>query len=89
VSVAPLVRFRGMPDPSTLRGFARPLFPGASAAIQRFDGSSWKTIARATIDQSGDFQAHVNLTPGQYRARLAPGRGFVPGVSLTLTVGPA
>ena len=89
VSVAPLVRFRGMPDPSTLRGFARPLFPGASAAIQRFDGVRWKTIARATIDQSGDFQAHVNLTPGQYRARLAPGRGFVPGVSLTLTVGPA
>jgi len=89
VSVAPLVRFHGMPDAQTLRGFARPLFPGASAALQRFDGGRWKTIARATIDQNGDFQAHVNLTPGQYRARLAPGRGFVPGVSPTLTVGPA
>ena len=89
VSVAPLVRFHGMPDAATLRGFARPLFPGASAALQRFDGATWKTIARATIDQNGDFQAHVNLTPGQYRARLAPGRGFVPGVSPTLTVGPA
>ncbi len=89
VSVAPLVRFHGMPDASTLRGFARPLFPGGSVALQRFDGARWKTIARATIDQNGDFQAHVNLTPGQYRARLAPGRGFVPGVSPTLTVGPA
>src|SRR5262245_2536139 len=89
VSLAPLVRFRGMPDPSTLRGFARPLFPGESAAIQRFAGGRWKTIARAPIDQSGDFRAHVNLTPGQYRARIAPGRGFVPGVSPTLTVGPA
>jgi SpoIID/LytB domain protein len=89
VSVAPLVRFRGMPDASTLRGFARPVFPGGSVAFQRFDGARWKTIARATIDQSGDFQAHVTLTPGQYRARLAPGRGFVPGVSPTLTVGPA
>jgi stage II sporulation protein D len=89
VSVAPLVRFRGMPDAATLRGFARPLFPGASAAVQRFDGGRWKTVARATIDQNGDFQAHVNLTPGQYRARVAPGRGFVPGVSPTLTVGPA
>ena len=89
VSVAPLVRFHGMPDAATLRGFARPLFPGASAALQRFEGGTWKTIVRATIDQNGDFQAHVNLTPGQYRARLAPGRGFVPGVSPTLTVGPA
>ena len=89
VSVAPLVRFRGLADPSTLRGYARPLFPGGSVALQRFDGARWRTIARATIDQSGDFSAHVNLTPGQYRARLAPGRGFVPGVSPTLTVGPA
>jgi len=89
VSVAPLVRFHGMPDASTLRGFARPLFPGGSVALQRFNGVRWKTVARATIDQNGDFEAHVDLSPGQYRARLAPGRGFVPGVSPTLTVGPA
>jgi stage II sporulation protein D len=89
VSVAPLVRFHGMPNPSTLRGFARPLFPGASVGIQRLSGSRWTTIARATIDANGDFEAHVNLTPGEYRARLAPGRGFVPGVSATLNVGPA
>jgi hypothetical protein len=78
-----------MPDASTLRGYARPVFPGGSVALQRFDGTSWKTIARATIDQAGDFEAHVSLTPGKYRARLAPGRGFVPGVSPTLNVGPA
>jgi stage II sporulation protein D len=89
VAVAPLVRFQGMPDASTLRGYARPLFPGSSVALQRFNGSSWKTIARATIDASGAFEAGVNLIPGEYRARLAPGRGFVPGVSPTLRVGPA
>jgi stage II sporulation protein D len=89
VSVAPLVRFRGMPDASTLRGYARPLFPGGSVALQRYDGARWRTIARATVDQNGDFEAHVSLTPGKYRARLAPGRGYVPGVSPTLTVGPA
>jgi stage II sporulation protein D len=89
VAVAPLVRFHGMPNASTLRGFARPLFPGASVALQRLAGSSWTTIARATIDANGDFKAHVNLTPGEYRARLAPGGGFVPGVSSTLRVGPA
>ena len=89
VSVAPLVRFQGMPDASTLRGYARPLFPGASVALQRFNGSNWRTFARATIDASGNFEVTVNLVEGEYRARLAPGRGFVPGVSPTLRVGPA
>jgi SpoIID/LytB domain protein len=89
VSVAPLVRFQGMPTAGKLRGYARPLFPGASVAIQRFDGSSWRAVARATIDANGSFEATVSLSPGEYRARLAPGRGFVPGVSPTLKVGPA
>ena len=77
-----------MPDAGTLRGYARPLFPGASVAVQRFNGSSWRTVARATIDENGSFEARLNLVPGDYRARLAPGRGFVPGVSPTLKVGP-
>lgn len=89
VSVAPLVRFQGMLDPTTLRGYARPLFPGASIALQRFNGSGWRTIARATIDANGNFEATADLTPGEYRARLAPGRGFVAGVSPILRVGPA
>ena len=89
VSVAPLVRFQGMPNAGRLRGYARPVFPGASAAIQRFDGSRWRAVARATIDAAGSFEATVSLSPGEYRARLAPGRGFVAGVSPTLRVGPA
>lgn len=89
VSVAPLVRFQGMPEAGKLRGYARPVFPGASVAIQRFNGSSWQAVARATIDASGNFEATVNFVPGEYRARLAPGRGFVAGVSPTLKVGPA
>jgi SpoIID/LytB domain protein len=89
VSVAPLVRFQGMPNAGKLRGYARPLFPGASVAVQRFDGSSWRAVARATIDAGGSFEATVDLSPGEYRARLAPGRGFAPGVSPTLKVGPA
>ncbi len=89
VSVAPLVRFQGMPDAGRLRGYARPVLPGASVALQRFNGSSWRTVARATIDESGSFEGALNLVPGDYRARLAPGRGFVAGVSPTLKVGPA
>ena len=89
VAVAPLVKFHGMPNTNTLRGYARPLFPGASAALQRSTGGSWRTVARGTVDQNGDFEAHVNLVPGDYRFRLAPGHGFAPGVSPTLKVGPA
>jgi len=89
VAVAPLVRFRGMKNATTLRGFARPLFPGASVAVQRLDGSKWTTVVRARIDETGHFDAQLTLAPGDYRARLAPGHGFVPGVSPTLRVGPA
>ncbi|MEK6276311.1 MAG: SpoIID/LytB domain-containing protein [Actinomycetota bacterium] len=89
VAVAPLVRFRGMVDASTLRGYSRPVFPGATIAVQRSEGGRWTTVVRAPIDEKGNFEARLTLSPGEYRARLAPGRGFVPGVSSTLKVGPA
>jgi stage II sporulation protein D len=89
VSVAPLVRFYGMVDPSTLRGYARPLLPGASVAVQRLDGSTWRTQTSASIDANGDFEARLALAPGSYRARLAPGRGYVPGFSPVFRVEPA
>jgi hypothetical protein len=89
VSVAPLVRFRGLKDASTLRGLTRPVFPGALVAVQRLGGSRWTTVARAPVDARGRFEAQLELSPGEYRARLAPGGGFVPGVSSTLRVGPA
>jgi hypothetical protein len=85
VAVAPRLRFYGMENPTTLRGYARPLFPGSSVAVQRLEGS-WRTVGRGTIDANGDFEAQLTLSPGEYRARLAPGRGFVPGVSPTLRV---
>ncbi len=89
VAVAPLVRFRGVKGASVLRGYTRPVFPGLTVAVQRLDGGRWTTIVRAPIDESGNFRARLALDPGDYRARLAPGRGFVPGVSATLRIGPA
>lgn len=89
VAVAPLVRFYGLSGSTSIRGYARPLFPGASVTVQRLTGSSWSTVVRATIDQNGDFEATLTLSPGEYRARLAPGHGFVPGVTPPLHVGPA
>ena len=89
VAVAPLVRFRGMKNASTLQGVTRPVFPGAKVAVQRLEGGRWTTVARAPVDARGRFDAQLALSPGDYRARLAPGRGFVPGISRTLHVGPA
>jgi hypothetical protein len=78
-----------MKNATTLRGYARPALEGAVVAVQRFNGSRWTTVARGQLDANGDFEAELTLQPGSYRARLAPGRGFVAGVSPTLKVGPA
>jgi hypothetical protein len=50
---------------------------------------TWTTVAQATPASDGSFQAAVNLVPGTYRARIAPGNGFAAGVSPVLTVVPA
>jgi stage II sporulation protein D len=89
VSVAPYVRFYALPDSTTLRGYARPILPGAPVALQRLEGATWRNVAQATVDERGDFQAQVALIPGDYRARVSPGHGFVPGVTPVLRVGPA
>jgi SpoIID/LytB domain protein len=86
VAVAPRVRFYGLGNGTSLRGYARPVLPGASVAIQRLAGTTWTTVVRATIAANGDFEAGLTLSPGDYRARVAPGHGFVPGVSPTLRV---
>ncbi len=89
VAVAPYVRFYSLPDSTTLRGYARPVLPNASVAIQRLAGATWRNVAQTTVEENGDFQAQVALTPGDYRARVLPGRGFVAGVTPVLKVGPA
>jgi stage II sporulation protein D len=89
VSVAPYVRFYALPDSTTLRGYARPVIPGVPVALQRLEGAVWRNVAQTTLDERGDFQAQVDLLPGEYRARVSPGRGFVAGVTPVLRVGPA
>jgi hypothetical protein len=89
VAVAPLIRFYGLRDPSTLRGYSRPVFAGTGVSIQRLEGTRWTTVIQATIDANGDFEAHLTLSPGDYRARITRGHGLVAGVSPTLRVAPA
>jgi SpoIID/LytB domain protein len=86
VSVAPRVRLQPATAPTALRGLVRPIVPGARVDVQRLVGSSWRPAATATLAENGSFEATLDLTPGTYRARVAPGRGLVPGISPVLRV---
>ena len=86
VSVAPRVRLSPATVATSLRGLVRPVTPGARVDIQRLDGSSWRPAATASVDAAGAFEARLDLTPGTYRARVAPGRGLVAGYSPALQV---
>ena len=86
VAVSPRVRFHPVTAQTSLRGFAKPVLPGATVEIQRLAGTSWRTVTTAQLDAAGQFAASVQLTPGTYRARLAPGRGLVAGYSPVLKV---
>jgi hypothetical protein len=86
VAVAPLVRFTVERAPTTLRGVVRPVLPGARVEIQRLAGSEWRTAGSTRVDADGSFVATLALRTGSYRARVAPGRGFVPGTTAPLEV---
>jgi stage II sporulation protein D len=86
LSVAPNVKLEAPASPTSLRGTARPAFPGATVVIQRQEGTRWVKAATAVLDEAGAFEAAFELVPGTYRARLAPGRGFAAGISRVLNV---
>ena len=85
--VAPLVRLEPPTSPGALRGTLRPVLPNAPVVIQRraADGT-WTRVATARAGAAGVFEAQLELMPGTYRARVAPGRGFAVGVSAVLNV---
>jgi stage II sporulation protein D len=86
VRVAPLVKLAAATDQTSLRGSVRPVLEGIEVDVQRQSGTTWKTVARAGLSADGTFQAALTLSPGTYRARVAPGRGFVAGSSAPLRV---
>ena len=86
VAVAPLIRLAPPRTPRELVGLMRPVVPGATVAIQRQQGAAWTTVATATVDGAGRFDAQLQLIAGTYRARIAPGHGLVAGVSPVLLV---
>jgi stage II sporulation protein D len=86
VSVAPRVRLHPVTQQTSISGVARPIVAGAKVEIQRLTGTSWRVVARAVLDERGQFEARVELVAGTYRARVIPGRGLVPGFSPEIKV---
>ena len=86
VGVAPSLRLLVPSDPSMLAGVIRPILRGASVVVERRTDVRWSTVARAAVDARGRFEANITLTPGTYRARLAPVRGFAAAVSRPLNI---
>jgi stage II sporulation protein D len=86
VPVAALLRLYPPDTQDELRGYMRPLLPGTAVAIQRQNGSTWATVAHATIAADGTFAAKLQLVDGTYRAQVTPGHGLVTGTTPILQV---
>jgi stage II sporulation protein D len=84
VPVAPRVTLKA--DLGVLSGTVRPLLPGAVVVLERQDGFRWRKVVNAAVAEEGAYSAEVELTPGLYRARIAPRSGYAVGVSRTLSV---
>ena len=86
VSVEPNVLFAASQRPGGLAGAVRPELPGSKVSVQRRTPRGWRTVATAVVNANGTWRARFNVRPGTYRALSAPGRGYVPGTSPTLTI---
>jgi SpoIID/LytB domain protein len=86
--VSPSVRLQVPRAPTALAGRVRPVIEQAPVVIQRSRGlgTPWATVARARVDARGAFEAPLDVTPGIYRARVVPGRGWAAAVSAELQV---
>ncbi len=81
VPVAPFVRLDAPTDLTSLRGTTKPVIAGGTVQVQRLDGVVWTDVAEAAVDVQGGFVATLDVVPGTYRARYAPGNGLVAGLS--------
>jgi stage II sporulation protein D len=86
VQVSPRVLLALGAAPMTLTGTVRPRLSGAPVTIERREGTTWKRVARASVDQTGAFRAKPALLPGEYRARVPATGGYAEGVSAVLNV---
>jgi stage II sporulation protein D len=89
ILVAPRINFLAASAQTAraLKGVVRPkTLAGKTVTVQRRVSGVWRKVASAVVAADGTFTARFTVRSGAYRARIAPGNGFVPGTSPTLTV---
>ena len=84
VPVAPLVK--AALAGTAIGGSVLPVRPGALVEAQLLEGEVWQPVGEAALDEAGAFSIPVELVPGMYRVRIAPGGGLAEGLSLPLRV---
>ena len=86
VAVAPLVEAE-QPAADGFQGAIRPAIAAVAIELQQQQPDlTWATLSSTVTDGTGAWSFAGQLQPGTYRARSAPGFGFVAGFSTTLTV---
>ena len=85
IPVAPRVAARRVP--TGIAGKVTPAREGATVDVQRLEGEDWLPAGTAVVDAAGAFVAELELVPGSYRVRTAPGGGYAQGLSATIRAG--
>ncbi len=88
VQVAPVVTLQATATPSSaLTGTVQPTaLAGSTVDLERQDGTTWTSVATATVNTDGTFSAPLALQPGSYRTVVPAALGLAAGVSPTLVV---
>jgi stage II sporulation protein D len=86
VAVAPELSLVAAKRPGRMAGMIRPVLADVAVTIERRTSSAWKRVTSAVTDERGRYRVSRDLTPGVYRARVAPVAGLVAGTSSALSV---
>ncbi|MBA3380489.1 MAG: SpoIID/LytB domain-containing protein [Actinobacteria bacterium] len=85
VEVAPRVQLSRGTGALSLLGTVRPRLAGAPVFIERREGSTWRRVARKTVDTTGAFRAEV-ARQGEYRASIPATGAYAEAVTAALVV---
>jgi stage II sporulation protein D len=85
VVVVPSVTAGAAADGTGIAGRVRPLVAGGEVEAQQLRGKTWTTLDSTTPDSAGRYA--LQLSPGNYRIRYAPGGNLGDGYSGVVRVG--
>jgi stage II sporulation protein D len=86
VAVRSQLRFAAEQAPGALAGVAIAAGEGQAIQVQRREDGRWTTVGTAVVRPGGSWTARFDVTPGVYRAYVAPGRGEPVATSPRVTI---